>query len=84
MGVGSKKHKGPVARAREERKGKNQGPKRIGATKPPSGDRALYGVAGRHSLNGKKAKKAAATAAAWALIEGSGKKGKRKHATFSY
>ena len=38
----------------------------------------------RYASGGKKAKKAAATAAAWALIEGSGKKGKRKHATFSY
>ena len=71
MGVGSTKHKGAAAKAREIAKGKNQGPKRVGCTKPPRGLKPMTGVANKKSLFGKKAKKAAATAAAWALIGGS-------------
>ena len=78
--MGSKKHKGPNAKLREKVKGANQGPKRVGVTKPPSGLRPAFGV-GCSKLS-KKAKKAAATAAAWALIGGSDKHSsgsKKKH-----
>jgi len=68
MGVGSKKNKGANAKAREKAKGKNQGPKRLGVTKPPS--KSLTGSSGVRRLMGKKEKKAAATAAAWALLNG--------------
>lgn len=69
MGAGSRKHKGAAAKARDKAKGKNQGPKRIGTTKPPSGLKPLQGVS-MTKLSGKKAKKAAARAAAYAIIEG--------------
>ena len=50
--------------------GKRQGPKRIGHSKPPPGVpsklQALQPA--KKGLVGKKAKKAAATAAAWALL----------------
>jgi hypothetical protein len=69
MGIGSKKHKGPAARAREKAKGKNVGPKRVGKTKPPPGLKPQQGVSTKR-LFGKKAKKAAARAAAYAIIDG--------------
>ena len=84
MGIGSKHQKGPRAKAREIRKGAKQGPKVIGTTKPPSGEKALYGVTNRHGLGGKKAKKAAATAAAYALLESAAGKGPKKKPKFSY
>lgn len=85
MGVGSRKHKGPRARERERIKGANQGPKRIGATKPPSGLRPTAGLS-TSKFVGKKAKKAAATAAAWALLESTSSKkpNKSRKPTFSY
>mmetsp|Transcript_23504 Transcript_23504/g.60067 ORF Transcript_23504/g.60067 Transcript_23504/m.60067 type:complete len:85 (-) Transcript_23504:192-446(-) len=84
MGIGSKHQKGPRAKERERIKGGKQGPKRIGATKPPSGTKALYGLSGSHYLGGKKAKKAAATAAAWALLEGDSSKKSKHKPKFSY
>ena len=81
MGAGSKKHKGPRARERERLKGAKQGPKRIGATKPPSGVRSALGTSSR--MSSKKAKKAAATAAAWALVDG-GDRGKHNKSAFAY
>ena len=84
MGTGSVKHKGARAKMREKIKGANQGPKRVGVTKPPPGIKPLAGVAGGRAL-GKKAKKEAATAAAWALIGDGGKQvGAGKKKQFSY
>ena len=67
MGTGSKKHKGAAAKAREKAKGKNQGPKKLGVSKPP---RDMKSVTGGNRTVGKKAKKLAAREAAWELIGG--------------
>jgi hypothetical protein len=119
MGVGSRKHKGPVlaqssnphhiarsllamrpaqstsplrqteghlklvishaqnAKLREKVKGANQGPKRVGASKPPARLKAFSGISGSNKLGGKKQKMAAAREAALAFI-GSSHKGKHK------
>jgi hypothetical protein len=78
------KHKGPNARAREREKGHKLGPKIIGATKPPNGLQPSYTGFSSKRFASKKAKKAAATAAAWALLANSDhRKGQRKH-KFSY
>ena len=69
---GSKKKKGINAIKRAMIKGP-KGPKRVGATKPPSSTVHLVSSNSTKHL-GKKAKKAAATAAAWALIGGKQKK----------
>ena len=67
--VGKKHKQGPNARARDVRKGAKQGPKTLGVTKPPPNAKSLTGIASKH-LGGKKAKKAAAREAAYALIGG--------------
>ena len=78
------KHKGPNARAREREKGHKLGPKIIGATKPPNGLQPSYTGFSSKRFASKKAKKAAATAAAWALLANSDdRKGQRKQ-KFSY
>lgn len=72
MANGTKKHKGANAIRRAQIKGP-KGPKRVGTTKPPSSSMQLVSSSSVRHL-GKKAKKAAATAAAWALIGGKQKK----------
>ena len=81
MAKGSKPKKGAAARQREKVKGKNQGPKRLGVSKPPPGMVSLSGVPGASKLSSKKAKKAAARAAAYAIIgESIGNKASKKFA----
>jgi hypothetical protein len=86
MGTGSKKHKGANAKLREKIKGKNQGPKRIGATKPAANVRNHFIDGSINRLGGKKAKKAKAREAAWAIIGSnpSSSSGSGKKAKFSY
>lgn len=68
--MAGKKHKqGPNARARDIKKGAKQGPKTLGVTKPPSNAKSYTGIASKN-LGGKKAKKAAAREAAYAIIGG--------------
>ena len=82
----------PSKRARDIQKGAKQGPKITGTTKPPPGNKGFGGLntksaAGKPvKLLGKKGKKAAATAAAWALInnETEVKKKKQQMAGFAY
>ena len=68
MGTGSRKHKGPNAKLREKIKGANQGQKRTGTTKPSSSVRAHFVEGSINKFSSKKAKKAKAREAAWAII----------------